>query len=133
MFVLHLSLVALTTTALGCPRPSNQTTQKGVGGLPIQKMDVSTDTGPQWEVPKDLQYTGMEQMYPDNNRIFLVSDSVDKVVEYYMGKLPGAVQESVNGKRHIKVKNDDITIDIERGDSNTKIAFLPQMLHDKDK
>ena len=123
-FGLVLGSALLLGTALGCNKSANKTTPRGVGGLPIQRFD-STPNSVAWEVPKDLAYPNATRRYPDNNRIFLVPDSVDKVVSFYMGKLKDAQQEQVAPKRHVKVKNDEMVIDIQSGGDTTQIAFEP--------
>ena len=112
--------------AVGCPRPSNPTSQKGVGGFPTQNFDSSKNIIA-WSVPDDLKYPNWQQMYPGNNRIYLVPDSVEKVATYYLGKLPGSSQQEINGKRHVVVKNDSMSIDIESGSGNTKIVLSPNL------
>ncbi|HYE78085.1 MAG TPA: hypothetical protein VEI97_08870 [bacterium] len=127
---LHLTLFALTalaTVALaaGCARPGNTTTKKGAGGLPIQQYNSEGQTLT-WEIPKELEYPNMKRMFPNNNRIWLVADGVQKVADHYKALLPDAVQEDINGKRHVRVKNKTIEIDIESGaGAETKLVFTP--------
>lgn len=121
---LGLFLIAALLVSAGCNRPSNVTSKKGAGGLPMQNYDGGTEVIA-WEVPAEYIYPNWKQFYPDNNRIYLVPDTVETVAKWYKERVPDAVQEDVNGKRHIIIKNKDIEIDIESGGDQTKIAITP--------
>lgn len=118
------SLILMSVLLFGCNRPTNATSEKGPGGFPKQSFDSSQNVIP-WEVPEEIKYPNWTQFYPDNNRIYTVPDTVEVVAKWYMEKLPGAVQEDKNAKRHIIVRNKDYEIDIESGGDKTKIAITP--------
>ena len=114
--LLLIGLMALSLTASTCTRRQQLPAQIPPPGGVIP-----------WSVPANLVYPKWQPKYPQNNRIYMSDDPVDTVAKFFLGALAGSSEEQVNGVRHVKVKTDELAVDIEAQGTKTQIVFYPTL------